>query len=88
MNQKGNRLTTRGIRYILNERKNLMGMDKKVTPHRFRNTFARDLLDAGEDIREVQKMLGQSTSNERMYHHVSNERLKEIYRNAHPHARK
>ncbi|MCB1156212.1 MAG: tyrosine-type recombinase/integrase [Leptospiraceae bacterium] len=88
LNQKGNRLTTRGIRYILNERKNLMGMDKKVTPHRFRNTFARDLLDAGEDIREVQKMLGQSTSNERMYHHVSNERLKEIYRNAHPHARK
>lgn len=88
INQRGNQLTTRGVRYILNERRKTMGMEKKVTPHKFRHTFATDLLNAGADIRAVQEMLGHvSLSSTQIYLSVSKERLKEIYRNAHPHAK-
>ena len=88
LNQKGEKLTTRGVRYILNERKKQMGFDKKITPHKFRHTFATDLLNAGADIRAVQEMLGHSSlSSTQIYLTVSQERLREIYRKAHPHAK-
>ncbi|MEM7183713.1 MAG: tyrosine-type recombinase/integrase [Spirochaetota bacterium] len=88
LNQKGNKLTTRGIRYILNERKKLMGFDRKVTPHKFRYTFASDLLDAGENIKIVKELLGvKNQNNNHIYSNVNNERIREIYRKSHPHAR-
>ncbi|MBE8365070.1 tyrosine recombinase XerC [Leptospira borgpetersenii] len=89
LNQKGKKLTTRGVRYILNERKKKMGWEKKITPHKFRHTFATDLLDAGADIRAVQELLGHSSlSTTQIYLSVSKEKIKEVYRKAHPHARK
>jgi len=88
LNQRGKKLTTRGVRYILNERRRRMGFQKKVTPHKFRHTFATDLLDAGADIRAVQELLGHnSLSSTQVYLSVSKEKIKEIYRKAHPHAR-
>ncbi|MFB5651450.1 site-specific tyrosine recombinase/integron integrase [Leptospira wolffii] len=88
LNQKGNKLTTRGVRYILNERRKRMGWDKPITPHKFRHTFATDLLDAGADIRAVQELLGHSSlSTTQVYLSVSKEKIKEVYRKAHPHAR-
>ncbi|MCE9500853.1 MAG: tyrosine recombinase XerC [Leptospira sp.] len=88
LNQKGKKLTTRGVRYILNVRRKLMGFDKTVTPHKFRHTFATDLLDAGADIRAVQELLGHaSLSSTQVYLSVSKDRLKEVYRKAHPHAK-
>ncbi|TGN10406.1 site-specific tyrosine recombinase/integron integrase [Leptospira ilyithenensis] len=89
LNQRGGKLTTRGIRYILAERRSLMGMEKPITPHKFRHTFATDLLNAGADIRAVQELLGHSSlSSTQVYLSVSQDRLKEVYRNAHPHAKK
>ncbi|PJZ68542.1 recombinase XerC [Leptospira perolatii] len=88
LNQKGKKLTTRGVRYILNERRKRMGWDKPITPHKFRHTFATDLLDAGADIRAVQELLGHSSlSTTQVYLSVSKEKIKEVYRKAHPHAR-
>jgi integrase/recombinase XerC len=88
LNQRGGKLTTRGIRYILAERRSLMGMEKPITPHKFRHTFATDLLNAGADIRAVQELLGHSSlSSTQVYLSVSRDRLKEVYRNAHPHAK-
>ncbi len=88
LNQRGKKLTTRGVRYILNERRKSMGFEKSVTPHKFRHTFATDLLDAGADIRAVQELLGHSSlSSTQVYLSVSKEKLKEIYRKAHPHAK-
>ncbi|AXR69057.1 tyrosine recombinase XerC [Leptospira mayottensis] len=89
LNQKGKKLTTRGVRYILNERRKKMGWEKKITPHKFRHTFATDLLDAGADIRAVQELLGHSSlSTTQIYLSVSKEKIKEVYRKAHPHAKK
>ncbi len=89
LNQKGNKLTTRGVRYILNERRKRMGWDKPITPHKFRHTFATDLLDAGADIRAVKELLGHSSlSTTQIYLSVSKEKIKEVYRKAHPHARR
>ncbi|TGM74090.1 tyrosine recombinase XerC [Leptospira mtsangambouensis] len=89
LNQRGGKLTTRGIRYILSERRTVMGMEKAITPHKFRHTFATDLLNAGADIRAVQELLGHaSLSSTQVYLSVSRDRLKEVYRNAHPHAKK
>lgn len=88
LNQRGKKLTTRGVRYILNERRKAMGFEKSLTPHKFRHTFATDLLDAGADIRAVQELLGHSSlSSTQIYLSVSKEKLKEIYRKAHPHAK-
>ncbi len=88
LNQRGGKLTTRGIRYILAERRTLMGMEKAITPHKFRHTFATDLLNAGADIRAVQELLGHSSlSSTQVYLSVSQDRLKEVYRKAHPHAK-
>ncbi len=89
LNHRGNKLTTRGVRYILSERKDFMGMEKSISPHKFRHTFATDLLNAGADIRAVQELLGHSSlSSTQVYLSVSRDRLKEIYRNSHPHAKK
>lgn len=88
LNLRGKKLTTRGVRYILNERRKAMGMSKPLTPHKFRHTFATDLLDAGADIRAVQELLGHSSlSSTQVYLSVSKEKLKEVYHKAHPHAK-
>jgi integrase/recombinase XerC len=88
LNHRGNKLSTRGVQFILEDMQKRMGMEKKITPHKFRHTFATDLLNEGADIRYVQEMLGHSSlSSTQIYLSVTKDRLKEVYRKAHPHAR-
>lgn len=88
LNARGNKLTTRGVQYILEQFQKEIGFSKKITPHKFRHTFATDLLNEGADIRHVQEMLGHSSlSSTQIYLSVTKERLKEVYRKAHPHAK-
>lgn len=89
INNRGFRITVRGIRYILEKYLNELNINKKITPHTFRHSYATHILDNGADIRIVQELLGHSSlSTTQIYTHVGIERLKKIYKDAHPHARK
>lgn len=86
---RGNRLTTRGVYYLIRRYAALTGMAKNVTPHTFRHSFATHVLDEGADIRVVQEMLGHaSISTTQIYTHTGIERIKQVYRLSHPHAKR
>jgi integrase/recombinase XerC/integrase/recombinase XerD len=89
INRRGGRLTDRGIRYILQKHLRRLRFDRKVTPHTLRHSFATHILNRGADIRVVQELLGHaSLSTTQVYTHVGLDRLKEIYRDAHPHGKR
>lgn len=78
------RLTPRSIQRIVERYSKFAGITKKVTPHTLRHSFATDLLQAGADIRSVQALLGHaSITTTQIYTHVTNKRLKEVYKKYH-----
>jgi integrase/recombinase XerC len=73
---------------VLDKYAKLAGLERRVTPHVMRHTFATHLLDGGADLRTVQELLGHaSLSSTQIYTHVSQARAKEVYRKAHPRVR-
>ncbi len=87
LNKFGTRLTDRSVRRIIDKYIRIISINKKVTPHVFRHTFATHLLEGGADLRAVQELLGHvDVSTTQIYTHVTKERLKKIYDKAHPRA--
>jgi integrase/recombinase XerC len=85
LNSHGKRLTETRIRQILNQYLIKLGMQKKVSPHAFRHSFATHLLNAGADLRWIQELLGHSSlSTTQKYTHLNVQQLLDTYSRSHP----
>lgn len=90
LNAKGGPLTRAGAFLILRTLAGKAGLDPaRVHPHILRHSFATHLIEGGADLRSVQEMLGHADlSTTELYTHVTDRRRRELYFQAHPHARR
>ncbi|MBI5117967.1 tyrosine recombinase XerC [Candidatus Poribacteria bacterium] len=88
LSHNGHPLQERDFHRIVTSYAKHLWFRRSVSPHTLRHSFATHLLDGGADLRDVQELLGHSNlSTTQIYTHVSIERLRAIYDQAHPHAR-
>ena len=89
LNNNGGRLTDRGVRFILDKLIQKTSLNKNISPHMIRHSFATHLLNEGCDLLTVQKLLGhESIKATQIYTHVTTDRLKEVYFKNFPRAKK
>lgn len=87
VNKHGQRLSTRSVRRKLDKYLAECGLDPSISPHTLRHSFATHMLNNGADLRSVQELLGhQSLSTTQIYTHLTTQRLKAAYDEAHPRA--
>ena len=85
VNSRGEKLNSRSLRRLITDYAKKADINKEVTPHVFRHSFATTLLNKGIDIRYLQELLGHSSiSTTQIYTHVSKALLREVYMSAHP----
>ena len=87
LNNRGGRLTDRGVRWLIKKYAALVKIDPGTSPHTFRHSYATHMLDHGADLRTVQELLGHARlSTTQIYTHLSRERIKRVYDKTHPRA--
>jgi integrase/recombinase XerD len=85
LNQRGSRLSRVSIFHLVKETAALAGIQRPVSPHTFRHSFATHLLEGGADLRAVQEMLGhESITTTELYLHLDREKLREVHALYHP----
>lgn len=87
LNLRGGRLSDRSVRKIVDKYITQQAIEKKISPHGLRHSFATHLLENGADLRSVQELLGHSSiSSTQIYTHVTRSHMKEVYDKTHPRA--
>lgn len=85
VNQRGERFTEQSIRIMVEKYVKLAGIERKITPHMFRHSFATYLIEEGVDVSCVQQILGHSSiKTTQIYIHIATKKQSEILRDKHP----
>lgn len=87
LNYRGTRLSGRSIQRLMDKYIKLLALNRKISPHTLRHTFATHLLENGADLRVVQELLGHvDISSTQIYTHLTKERIRAVYLKSHPRA--
>ena len=85
MSNQGERISARTIQWLIKKYSKESGIEKKVTPHVLRHSFATHMLEGDADIVVIKELLGHSNlSTTQIYTHVTDERRKKVYDKSHP----
>jgi len=88
LNRRGERLTRQGLWQILKGYAKSAELDKEITPHTLRHSFATHMLSGGADLRSVQELLGHANiSTTQVYTHLTTEHIRRTYEKSHPRAK-
>jgi integrase/recombinase XerC len=88
LNKSGGRLTARSVARFIDKYVQHCGLQRSISPHSLRHSFATHLLNAGADLRAIQELLGhENLSTTQRYTHLNIDKLMEVYDRAHPRSR-